>query len=299
MLARSVRRAIAVSVALAALAGVVAGCGSSDSGSSTGSGTSQTDSDVLATIKDRGVLTVGAYSYPPYSELVSDEWEGFYSEFTDAIAKKMGVDVNVVFLNPAAFIPAIESGRVDTVIGLSKTPERAAAVDFSDPMMWIPPCVIARGDDDSINSVADLDGKVLGLTRSSVGETRAKDFIKEGVFKPKAVRTYDTYEAPLLEIVNGRVDAGVWDVVGAQDAAKKANYDIKCIVFSDKGDKAVDGSAAVSWVFRKGGEADTLKAEMNRIQGELQKDGTFARILEKYGLTDPSLLSGEVSEPAS
>jgi ABC-type amino acid transport substrate-binding protein len=275
------------------VAGFAAGCGGSD-GAAAGDG----EQDALAAVKERGVLTVGAYSYPPYSELVSDEWEGFYAEFTNAIAKQMGVEANVVFLNPAAFIPAVESARVDTIIGLSRTEERAAAVDFSDPMMWIPPCILARGDDDSIQSVPDLDGKTLGLTRSSVGETRAQDFIDEGIFKPKDIRTYDTYEAPLQDIVNGRVDAGVWDVVGAQDAAKKAGYDIKCVVFSDEGEGAVDGSAAVSWVFEKGGHADTLKAEMNRIQGELQSDGTFAKILEKYGLTDPSLLTGEVSEDA-
>lgn len=295
MLTRRIHRATVSLVAAALLTGLSVGCGGSDEETA-----ADGQSDALAAVKERGVLTVGAYSYPPYSELVSDDWEGFYAEFTDAIAKKMGVKANVVFLNPAAFVPAVESKRVDTVIGLSNTKERAAAVAFSDPMMWIPPCVLARGDDDSINAVADLDGKTLGLTRSSVGETRAKDFIEAGAFKPKGIRTYDTYEAPILEIVNGRVDAGIWDVVGAQDAAKKAGYNTKCIVFSDQGDDAVDGSAAVAWVFKKGGEADTLKAEMNRVQGELQQDGTFARILKKYGLTDPSLLTGKISdEPAS
>jgi ABC-type amino acid transport substrate-binding protein len=291
MLTRRIPRVAASLVAAALLTGLSVGCGGSDEDTA-----AKGQTDALAAVKERGVLTVGAYSYPPYSELVSDDWEGFYAEFTDAIAKKMGVEANVVFLNPAAFVPAVESKRVDTVIGLSNTKERAAAVDFSDPMMWIPPCVLARGDDDSINAVADLDGKTLGLTRSSVGETRAKDFIAEGVFEPEGIRTYDTYEAPILDIVNGRVDAGIWDVVGAQDAAKKAGYNTKCIVFSDQGDDAVDGSAAVAWVFKKGGEADSLKAEMNRVQGELQQDGTFARILKKYGLTDPSLLTGKISE---
>jgi ABC-type amino acid transport substrate-binding protein len=267
---------------------LVAGCGD-DNGDSAGSG----EGDALARVKDRGHVIVGAYSYAPYSELVSDEWEGFYRQFTDEIAKKIGVDATPVFLTPAAFIPAVESKRVDTVIGLSYTPERKKSVKFSKPMMYSPNCIMVRDDESGIDEASDLDGKVLGLTRASAGESIAQEMIKAGDFTPKDTRTYDTYEAPIQDIIAKRIDAGFWDVVGAQDAATKSKAPIKCIPLADPETGEVDPAAAVGWVFTKGPDSDSLLAAFNKAQTELQEDGTFARILKDYGLTDPVLLTGK------
>jgi ABC-type amino acid transport substrate-binding protein len=281
-------RAASLVAVVAALCFALVACGGDDEGGASAGG-----DDALARVKDRGFLVVGAYSYAPYSELVSDEWKGFYRQFTDEIAKKIGVKANPVFLTPAAFIPAVESKRVDTVIGLSYTPERKKSVKYSDPMMYSPNCIMVRDDEGSINSATDLNGKTLGLTRASAGESIAQEMIKGGDFKPKDTRTYDTYEAPIQDIISKRIDAGFWDVVGAQDAAKKSKAPIKCIPLADPATGEVDPAAGVGWVFTKSKDSDSLMKAFNQAQGELQKDGTFARILKQYGLTDPVLLSGK------
>lgn len=259
-----------------------------------GSGESSTD-DVLAQIQDKGVLTVGAYSYAPYSELTSDEWTGFYSGFTEAIAEKLDVEVNVVFLAPAAFIPAVQSGRVDTVIGMSQTAEREEEVRFSDPMLWSIDCLMVTGDSD-ITSLEDLNGRVLGLTRASAGETIANERIEEGVFEPGDVRIYDTYEAPLQDIANGRVDAGIWDVIGAAHAADQAGLDVRCIPIGQDENGQLPESSRAGWIFKQGETTDTLVEAMNEAQGTLQEDGTFARILEEYGIDEPALFTGVVEQ---
>ncbi len=267
----------------------LAACGSTDDDSG---GQAQ---DRLASIKDKGVLTVGAYSYAPYSELTSDEWTGFYAEFTAEIAKKIGVEVNPVFLAPAAFIPAVNSGRVDTVIGLSQTAEREKEVRFSEPMLWSIDCLMVKSGS-PIASLEDLNGKTIGLTRASAGEAIANDKIEDGVFKPKQVRTYDTYEGPLQDIGNGRLDAGIWDTIGAAYAAKQGGLDVKCIPIGQDESGKLPESSRVGWVFKKDGSTDSLLEAMNKAQSELQQDGTFARILETYGIDEPALFTGQVEQ---
>lgn len=277
------RRRFSSLAAVLLLLVVVAGCGS-DSG---GGG------DLLEEIKERGFINVGAYSYPPYTELVSDEWTGFYAEFTDEIAKKIGVEVNVVFLTPAAFIPAVQSGRVDTVIGLSQTAQREQEVRFSEPMLWSIDCLMVKADS-GIKGLEDLDGKTIGLTRGSAGETIANDKISAGIFTPGEIRTYDTYEAPLQDIDNGRIDAGIWDTIGAADAVKRGGQNVACIPISQDETGKLPDSSRVGWVFKKGSETDSLVKAFNDAQGTLQQDGTFLRILNEYGIDEPALLSGEV-----
>lgn len=253
------------------------------------------DADRLATIQETGVLTVGAYSYAPYSELTSDEWTGFYSEFTAAIAKKLGVEVNPVFLTPAAFIPAVNSGRVDTVIGLSQTAEREKEVRFSDPMLWSLDCLMVKTDS-PIKTLEDLNGKTLGLTRGSAGESIANEKIEAGVFEPANIRTYDTYEGPLQDIANGRLDAGIWDSVGAAYAAKQGGFSVSCVPIGQDETGQLPDSSRAGWIFKKDSSTDSLLKAMNDAQKELQEDGTFAKILQDYGIDEPALLTGKVEQ---
>jgi ABC-type amino acid transport substrate-binding protein len=280
------RRGTAAALA-ALLALAVSSCGSSDDTAEGG--------DLLEQIKEENLLTVGAYSYAPYSELTSDEWTGFYSEFTTEIAKKIGVEVNAVFLAPAAFIPAVNSGRVDTVIGLSQTAEREEEVRFSDPMLYSIDCLMVKADS-SIESLEDVTGKTIGLTRASAGETIAQEKIEAGVFDPADIRVYDTYEAPLQDIGNGRIDAGIWDTIGAADAALKGGIDVKCIPVSQDETGKLPDSSRVGWIFEKGEHTDSLVEAFNEAQGELQEDGTFDEILLKYGIDEPALFTGQVEQ---
>src|SRR5690606_16604335 len=107
-------------------------------------------------------------------------------------------------------------------------------------------------------------------------------------------RTYDTYEAPLQDIANGRVDAGIWDVIGAADAAKRSGLAVECLPIGQDASGQLPETSRSGWIFKKGDNSASLIAAMNKAQGELQADGTFERILATYGIDEPALFTGKV-----
>ena len=86
--------------------------------------TSVMAADRLKEIKERGFIRVGTFSIPPESwiDINSGEWLGVDADFSKAIAKSLGVEYDPVILTHAALAPALQSGRVDVIAGLYKTP---------------------------------------------------------------------------------------------------------------------------------------------------------------------------------
>jgi ABC-type amino acid transport substrate-binding protein len=157
--------------------------------------------------------------------------------------------------------------------------------------MYLPDCFMVEKSS-GITAIEDLDGKVLGLTRGSVGEATTMNMIDNGVFTPADIRTYDTFESPVQEIVNGRIDAGYWDVVGFQYGAQEnpdtfANIDCIPITPEQMGEEEV---LPVYYLFPKG--EDRMLEEVNTIIADMVADGTIAEIFSHFGLTDPHLVTG-------
>ena len=94
--------------------------------------------DLLQEIKDRGFIRVGTFSIPPESwiDIQSGEWLGVDADFSIAIAKSLGVEYDPVILTHAALAPALQSGRVDVIAGLYKTPERQKVMAYNAIPFW-------------------------------------------------------------------------------------------------------------------------------------------------------------------
>jgi ABC-type amino acid transport substrate-binding protein len=274
-----------------------AACGD-DGGSGSNAPSDQPASDdLLGAIQDRGYMNAGIATYAPYAMLDADGAPtGIFVDMTDEIAKRLGVnEVNYVVMSSAAFVPALDSGRVDTLPGYSKTDERAEVADFSDPVMYLPDCMmVAKGS--GITSLEQLEGKTLGLTRGSYAETVAEGLVDGGVFTPGDIVKYDSFEAPLREIADGRVDAGYFDVVGFE-WGKKENPElfgrIECIPVPPELQN-LDTLPPVFYLFPKGNSSALLE-QVNGIVSEMAADGTTEEIFGRYGLSEPSLITGEIT----
>lgn len=242
--------------------------------------------DLLQVIRDRGYANVGTYIYPPMAYFEGDKWVGIVPAITREVLGRMGIeDLNVVVVSPVAYVPAVDSGRVDFFPSLSLTPEREEAAEFSDTHLYLPDAVVVRADDTTIEELTDLTGKVIGLTRGSYQETLALDLIDRGVFEPSDIRTYDTYEAPVLDVQTGRVDAAFYDLVGGEYIDQvNPDLDIKVIFVPPE---ATDRSEydSSNFMFSKSGTAE-FKALVNETLAEIRSDGTLERILKEEGFGD-------------
>src|SRR5471030_198412 len=106
---------------------------------------------------------------PPYSQIGADnQVDGMDIDIAKAIAKDLGVKLEMVTVSGSNRIPMLTSGRADMIIAtVGINPQRAAAVALSIPYTAFPMVLIAPKDK-KIGSYADTKGMVIGLTRGTM-----------------------------------------------------------------------------------------------------------------------------------
>lgn len=121
----------------------------------------------LREIVDRGVLRVGTQLTFPNWGFRDENREpaGFDIDVAQAMADALGVELELIETELANRIPFLQSERVDVLITVfALTPERALSVAYSRPYGSLLSVWASRVDDD-INSIEDLAGKTVAVTR--------------------------------------------------------------------------------------------------------------------------------------
>ncbi len=112
----------------------------------------------------KDTLIVGTNAeYPPF-EFVDENSKvtGFDMDLVAELAKRAGVKYEILNMSFDGLIPAIKSGKIDMIAsGMSATPARKKAIDFTAPYYKVENLYVKRKDDNSLNSKADLQGKRL------------------------------------------------------------------------------------------------------------------------------------------
>ena len=118
---------------------------------------------------DRTVVVGGDRSYPPYEFLDKDgNPAGYNVELTRAIARTMGLRVEIRLGEWAAMRRALEAGKLDALQGMSFSEDRARAVEFTPPHTLVHHSIFARRGSPAASSFADLDGKEVLVLRSGI-----------------------------------------------------------------------------------------------------------------------------------
>ena len=216
--------------------GAVTGCSGSSSGSTTAaadSGSTASDStsaadsgtsgDVAADVQaviDAGVLKVGVKTDVPNFSLLNtatNEYEGYevdlayemagaifgctadeareqdLVEFTGVTAKTRG--------------PLIENGELDMVIAtFTINEERKELYNFTTPY-YVDAVGLMVLNDSGINSINDLDGKVIGVAQGSNSEESFKTYVAEaGIDVEPVFETFEGYPALATALASGNID---------------------------------------------------------------------------------------------
>lgn len=220
-------------------------------------------------------LEVGAYPTNPPWEYKNDqnEFVGFEVDLVKAIAERIGVDLNIQNLGFQALFAATSSGRIDMAIStITITEERLQNQSFTqgyfDSDMAL---VAATGGPDSPEA---LKGKTVGALASSTGEKWAKENMGRLGFVN--YRSYPDYQGLLLDVQNGRLDAGVSDYLGLEYAtANMKNVGVTHrIVTGDRYGIMMPKNSV--WLNK-----------VNDAVSALKRDGTLAKIHEKWLETKP------------
>ena len=206
--------------------------------------------------------------FKPYEYLEGDKITGFDIDFMDAIGKEIGYEVHWVNMGFDGLLPALQMNKVDAVIaGMSQTPERQKAVDFSMPYMFTKSeHYVIVNENSSIVKKEELKDKKVGV---QIGTIQEEFTIALGGIP----QIYNAWTGALMDLQQDKISAVIIaDVSG--------NAYLENMKGLKKVDIVVDSQPGASIAFRKG-ETDLIKA-VNEAILKLRDDGTYLQLLEKY-----------------
>ena len=240
---------------------------SSEAASSEAVSTAEAAPAALTTVT-AGKLTMSTNAaFPPY-EMTTDsgDFEGIDIEVADAIAKKLGLELQVDDMDFDAALLAAQNGKSDIVMaGVTVTDERLKVMDFSDTYAeGIQSIIVPEGSD--IATADDLSGKAIGTQRGTTGYIYCTDDFGED-----NVIAYDDGLTAVQALNNGQVDAVVID-----------NAPAKEYVAANPGLKVLDTSYAEEDYAIGMAKGSSLEAAVNAALEELKADGTLQAIVDKY-----------------
>ena len=178
----------------------------------------------LARIRDAGVLTVATEPYYPPQEFIDPDFEGqeMYQgadmELARTIARRMGVELEIVPMDFSEVLNAVRDGRCDLAIsGLSFTPSRAVMVEMSKGYNYAQDAagsglLIRVEDAGTIAGVADLAGRDIVAQSGSLQET----LLAENVFNYHEFRRLGSVQEIYEALESGDADAAMMDVESSQ-----------------------------------------------------------------------------------
>ena len=175
----------------------------------------QTLDDILK----RGKVMIGIdTSNTPYGMLGKTmEPEGLDVDMAGAIAKRLGVKLEIVPVTGPSRIPTLLNNRADIIVAtFAPTPERALQVSFSIPYSDVQQVIVAPAAK-SIKTVADTGGLKVALVRGNT---------QDSAFSPIAppnctILRFDDDSSANQALLSGQVDALVTGSVFAALMAKQ------------------------------------------------------------------------------
>ena len=273
------RRSFMAAAGLTVAALALTACGGSSSTASSAAASSVASSAAASseaasaaatelTTVEAGKLTMATNAaFPPY-EMTTDagEFEGIDIETAQAIADKLGLELQIDDMDFDAALLSVQQGKADIVMaGVTVTDERKAVMDFSDSYATgIQSIVVPEGSD--IASPDDLAGKKIGTQRGTTGYIYCSDD-----FGDENVVAYDDGLTAVQALNNGQVDAVVID-----------NAPAKEFVAANPGLVILDTSYAEEDYAIGMAKGSALEDAINATLEELKADGTLQSIVDKY-----------------
>ncbi|MFF5643313.1 ABC transporter substrate-binding protein [[Kitasatospora] papulosa] len=211
-------------------------------------------------------------------------------DFADAVARKLGLRLKREVASFEAILPALGSGKYDLGTGnFGVTEERRRTIDFvtyiNDGQGF------AVRDDSDLKKVTDLT-QLCGLTVGTGAGTTFEATLEENRHrcadagkKPYEVKTYADQAAVWISLRQGRSDVLMSTINGLRYAVAQQEG----LRFLNEF-KRLD----VGFAFKKGTPlAPAFQAAVNALKA----DGTYDRILEKWGTSESAIRTSQISPP--
>jgi len=245
---------------IALLIGLLAACGSSDDAEESADNSSE----------EKKVIKMGTSAdYPPFESYDEEgNFEGFDIEIAQLIADELGYELKIEDMNFDGLIGALQSGTVDMVMSaMNATEERKENVDFSIEYYHAGELFISEPDA-GIESLDDLEGKVVGVQLGSIQAEGADKLSEEYGFEVKKI---DKANLLVQELKTNKIDVAFLDESVAVQYMDEHGF----VGFEDP----TSSSPGFAVAFPKDSE---LVAEVDPVIQELIDSGKIEELEEKW-----------------
>lgn len=277
------KRLVLLLVTAMAATTVLAGCGSKDSGSSVSGKKSAKESKVE---NDDDTLIVGFdASFPPYGyKDDSGEYVGFDLDLAQEVCDRNDWKLVKQPIDWDSKDAELNSETIDCIWNGFTMNGREDDYTWSDPYIDNSQVFVVAADS-GIENKSDLAGKVVAVQKDSsalaaLNDEENKDNIALRDSFSQLIE-YADYNTAFMDLEQGAVEAVAIDIGVAQYQIDKREEGAYVMLAGDD-NKLASEQYAVG--FKKGNEE--LRDTVQDTLDEMVKDGTFAEIAEKWGLTD-------------
>ena len=230
-----------------------------------------------------GILSVGIeIGYPPMEYYDTDGITpvGFDIELVNALAEKLGLQVNFIDTAWEGILAGLNANRFDIAVNITILPGREERYNFTKPYINTSIAVAALKDSAvKLEKLEDIAGKRVGYQ----GGTTAQYFT-EGLRENGIVFTSFSYDKIINcfdELALKRIDFIVADNIAAFDYANRQNQTVRAGKASPGFEVVWQGPADENIGIALKKKNDRLTLALNNALDELFEDGTIQEISQR------------------
>ena len=157
--------------------------------------------DALADITKAGVIKVGIFEdFPPFASLnTSMKVEGYDTEVADKLAATLGVKAELVAITGQNRIPFLTEGKVDLLLSIGFSDERAQVIDFTDA--YAPYYIAVMGPKAlDVKDAAGLSGQTIAVNRGTLEDTEVTKIAPADA----TIQRYSDYSGVISAFMSGQ-----------------------------------------------------------------------------------------------
>jgi polar amino acid transport system substrate-binding protein len=229
-------------------------------------------------IQAKGVITVATEDdFKPFEFIADGKPMGLDHDLLALYRKQVKFRVDQQIIPWAGLLPGVTTGKYDVALtAVVVTGERAKSLDFTMPIAEATQFYAVRADDVSIKSIADLNGKTVGVQAgggSFAALSNLRKLLTTSGGSLGRVVQYRSFPEAYQDLANGRIDYVINGVVHLTSLVKEQPNRFKM-------GSAVGVSTYAAWAVAKGNT--DLLTHLNGFMAKVRADGSLYALQEKW-----------------
>lgn len=225
-----------------------------------------------------GTLSIGTYFVnPPFEYVSGGQRIGFEVDLMNEIAARLSLAPMFVDTQWETILQEMQAGRYDCIVGgITITPERQRLLAWSTPYMTTTLSLVVDGRrSPNLRSMADFRSASVGVQAATTDYDVAVRMQRRGEIGSVKVYPFARIQDAMVDLAAGRITA----VMKVYPVAAWLARQTPGLVIAAQ---VPDDPQPLGIGFRH--DQAALLAATNRILADLQRDGSYARLAQKWGV---------------